>query len=198
MAIARALANDPKVLLSDEATSALDPETTASILQLLQRINQQLGLTIVLITHEMEVIKAICDRAAILDAGHVAEIGPVIDLFSAPQSEVAKSLTRSALHIDLPDEVRQQLLTEPGEGRAPIVRLSFVGDQVNKPILASISEKFSVEANIMQATLSEFNHNGWGLPCVNCWVRQHKWSRPWTISNSKVKVEVRGYVSIDA
>ena len=95
VAIARALANDPKVLLCDEATSALDPQTTKSILKLLKRVNEELGITIVLITHEMAVIKEICDRVAVMENGYVVEEGSIIDIFSKPQAEVTRNFIAS-------------------------------------------------------------------------------------------------------
>ena len=107
--IARALASKPKVLLSDEATSALDPETTRSILDLLQRINRELGLTIVLITHEMRVIKQICDRIAVMDAGRVVESGKVLSVFRAPQSDVTRSLIGDVISAELPESVLQRV-----------------------------------------------------------------------------------------
>jgi D-methionine transport system ATP-binding protein len=120
--IARALANQPKVLLSDEATSALDPETTRSILELLRRINRELGLTIVLITHQMEVIKAVCDRMAVMDAGRVIEHGAVIDVFRQPQHEVTRALIGDVISQELPrgvlERVRARLAdTRAGTGR---------------------------------------------------------------------------------
>ncbi|MEN3295711.1 MAG: D-methionine transport system ATP-binding protein, partial [Burkholderiales bacterium] len=101
--IARALANDPKVLLSDEATSALDPETTRSILELLRRINRELGLTIVLITHQMEVIKQICDRVAVMEAGRVIEQGAVLDIFREPQHQVTRAMIGDVIAQELPE-----------------------------------------------------------------------------------------------
>src|SRR5690625_370971 len=100
--IARALANDPKVLLSDEATSALDPETTRSILELLKRINKELGLTIVLITHQMEVIKMICDRVAVMESGEVIEQGNVLDIFRKPKHPITRSMIGDVISDELP------------------------------------------------------------------------------------------------
>ncbi|HHF6122636.1 TPA: methionine ABC transporter ATP-binding protein, partial [Haemophilus influenzae] len=104
VAIARALASDPKVLLCDEATSALDPATTQSILQLLKEINRTLGITILLITHEMEVVKQICDQVAVIDQGRLVEQGTVGEIFANPKTELAQEFIRSTFHISLPDE----------------------------------------------------------------------------------------------
>ena len=103
--IARALASQPDVLLSDEATSALDPETTRSILDLLRKINRELGLTIVLITHQMEVIKQVCDRVAVLDAGRVVELGRVIDVFLKPSHDLTRALIGEVISQELPPSV---------------------------------------------------------------------------------------------
>src|SRR3990167_4115251 len=116
VAIARALAADPAVLLSDEATSALDPETTAAILTLLKKINQQLNLTIIIITHEMEVVKAICDRVAVIDHGRIIEQGTVIDIFTQPKNEITKKLTQAALHLELPANIQNKIKTQAFPG----------------------------------------------------------------------------------
>src|SRR5699024_5335803 len=139
--IARALANNPKVLLSDEATSALDPETTRSILELLKRINKELGLTIVLITHEMEVIKMICDRMAVMEGGKVIEQGSVLDVFQAPSHPVTRAMIGDVIAQGLPGgamaRLRAQLAADSStSGRNHILRLAFVGSGVQQPLLS--------------------------------------------------------------
>ena len=153
VAIARALACEPKVLLSDEATSSLDPETTLSILSLLKNINQELGLTILLITHEMQVIKHICDRAAVLDHGKIVEIAPVIELFTRPKSEVAKSFTQAEMHVEVPAIIKAQLKDTPTAGYFPLFRLAFVGEKTEEPFIVSLYTRFKVVANILQANM---------------------------------------------
>ena len=143
--IARALANDPDVLLCDEATSALDPKTTKSILKLLKRINEQMGLTIMLITHEMEVIKEICHRVVVIENGAVIESGMVVDIFAAPKHPTTKSFVEA-----IPHELTEDLLI-PLEG--DIYRLFFKGTQANKPILSQMIKKYDIEANILQGTI---------------------------------------------
>lgn len=125
--IARALANDPAVLLCDEATSALDPETTHSILALLKDINARLGLTIVLITHEMAVVKDIADRVVVLDQGRVVEDGRVFDVFTAPVSDVARSFVGDLLNHDLPAPIAARLVEEEGADTNPLLRITFMG-----------------------------------------------------------------------
>ncbi|MAZ77212.1 MAG: DL-methionine transporter ATP-binding subunit [Legionellaceae bacterium] len=153
VAIARALATDPDVLLCDEATSALDPESTVNVLQLLKKINRELKLTILLITHEMDVIKNICDQVAVLSKGKIIESGNVLDIFAEPKAEETKRLTQAALHLELPLSMQEKLQAEPAEGLNPVVRIVFVGESANEPIATSLQQKFNVSVNILQADL---------------------------------------------
>ncbi|MFC5386071.1 methionine ABC transporter ATP-binding protein [Aquamicrobium segne] len=133
--IARALAAEPALLLSDEATSALDPETTRSILALLREINRQLGLTIILITHEMEVVRSIADRVAVIDAGRIIEEGPVWKVFADPQEEITKSLLQG-MRPQLPLEFMQKL--SPNLGSEAVLRVDIVGETALGPLLADL------------------------------------------------------------
>lgn len=154
--IARALANHPQLLLCDEATSALDPETTQSILRLLAEINQRLGITIVLITHSMDVIRTICDRVAVIDAGQVVEMGQVLDVFLHPQHEVTQSLlSESGLDADGWQEFAEQV-----EGR--LLRLSFKGAATSAPVLSQISREFNVDLSILQGAVSRIKDTPYG------------------------------------
>ena len=139
IAIARALASDPEVLLCDEATSALDPQTTESILALLQKINRERGITVILITHQMSVIEQICHRVAILDHGAVAEIGRVEDVFSNPQSKAGR-------HLVSPDKA---LPISKWDG--PVARLAFNGTMVEEPVIASLAAKEQILVSILGA-----------------------------------------------
>lgn len=145
--IARALANDPKVLLCDEATSALDPSTTASILQLLKKINRELGITVVLITHEMEVVQEICHRVAVMENGEVVETGDVYDIFSNPQTELTKQFVQTIHTLELPD----RLLT----GRkGPIIQITFRGETAEDSIISETLREFAVNANILHGQIT--------------------------------------------
>jgi len=145
--IARALANDPKVLLCDEATSALDPSTTASILALLKKINEELGITIVLITHEMEVVQEICHRVAVMENGAVVEIGDVYDIFSDPQTELTKQFVQTIHTLELPD----RLLT----GRkGPIIQITFRGETAEDSIISETLREFNVKTNILHGQIT--------------------------------------------
>ncbi|HZG14155.1 MAG TPA: methionine ABC transporter ATP-binding protein [Candidatus Bathyarchaeia archaeon] len=145
--IARALANSPKVLLCDEATSALDPMTTSSILELLREINRKLGLTIVLITHEMHVVKEICHRVAIMANGHVLEEGDVYQIFAKPQQQLTKQFVRTVIDVQLPDH-----LLEP-KAESELVRISLLADQAEKPMFDKLIRSFQVQANILHGKI---------------------------------------------
>lgn len=135
--IARALVHDPTILLCDEATSALDPETTQSILSLLREINQRLGLTIILITHEMAVIRDICDRVVVLEQGRVVEQGPVWQVFGNPQHEVSKTLLAPLQH-GLPEDLQARLAQAPQPGASIVLDLHFTGDRDQEPDLGAL------------------------------------------------------------
>ncbi len=153
VAIARALATQPKILLCDEMTSALDPETTYSILKLIKSINQKLGVTVLLITHEMQVIKEIADRVAVLENAEIVEEARVIDLFARPKSPITKSLLNSAIKLELPPSIQAQLVEKQLPDTHPIFRIEFVGDVASKPIIDELTHRFKIRVNILQANL---------------------------------------------
>lgn len=155
--IARALANHPRLLLSDEATSALDPETTQSILALLQDINRQIGLSIVLITHEMSVIRTLCDRLAVLERGRLVESGPVSGVFLHPRHPVTRSLLTES---GLPDEAELALLRRHASG--PLLRLTFLGEATYAPLLSQTSRETGLEFNILQGTIGRIKDMPYG------------------------------------
>ena len=149
VAIARALANDPKVLLCDEATSALDPQTTKSILSLLKEVNAKLGITIVLITHEMHVIKEICDRVAVMEGGEIKESGNVFDIFATPQSEVGKEFVASTNSLHKVYELIES--NSPLAQLAPdesLIKLAFTANNAQESLLHEAAIRFEVKTNI--------------------------------------------------
>lgn len=152
VAIARALANDPTILLCDEATSALDPQTTGAILQLLKDLNRKLGLTIVVITHEMEVVKNICLKAAVMDAGRIIETGDVFTIFSQPQHPVTRNFVRTTSNLSKIDilirDNSPMVRLKPGEVMA---RLLYIHADVSEPLISYASRAFDVEINIILA-----------------------------------------------
>lgn len=150
VAIARALANDPTVLLCDEATSALDPQTTKSILKLLKQVNEKLGITIVLITHEMSVIKDICDRVAVMENGYVVEEGSLVDIFAKPQVEVTKNFIHSTSSLAKIYELIEENspVTQLKEGQY-LVKLNYDAVSTSKALISEISRDFQVDTNII-------------------------------------------------
>lgn len=144
--IARALANDPTVLLCDEATSALDPSTTKSILDLLKKINRELGITIVLITHEMEVVKDICDRVAVMQNGKIIELGTVYDIFTNPKEELTKSFINSVLQFELPEHLLQNRT-------GTIIKIQLKGDIAKEAVVSDMLQKFHVKGNILHGKM---------------------------------------------
>lgn len=155
--IARALATEPSILLCDEATSALDPKTTESILRLLKRINKEMGVTILLITHQMQVIQMICNKVAVMENGQVVEQGTVLDVFSNPRVPVTKEFVRTVINDQIPESILGLLHTET---RPYVVeRLKFVGSSVKKPVISEICRIEGVEMNILGATVQELEEN---------------------------------------
>ena len=150
VAIARALANDPNVLLCDEATSALDPQPTKAILRLLKNLNEKLGITVVIITHEMAVVKEICDRVAVMEHGRVVEQGEVFNVFADPQQEITRSFIHTTSNLrkieELIEEDSPVVQLKPGE---LIVRLSYIQRNVSEPLISTVSRKFDIVLNII-------------------------------------------------
>ncbi|WOV86445.1 methionine ABC transporter ATP-binding protein [Sporosarcina oncorhynchi] len=158
--IARALSNDPQVLLCDEATSALDPETTDSILDLLTDINDKLGLTIVLITHEMHVIRKICHRVAVMEAGKVVEMGNVLDVFQSPKEQITKRFVSQITQTAGAEQALQHLKAESTGGT--LVKLVFVGDRTEQPVLSTMIRRFDIDVNIVQGDISHTKGGAYG------------------------------------
>lgn len=150
VAIARALANDPEILLCDEATSALDPKTTIQILDLLKKLNKELGLTIVLITHEMQVVKEICNKVAVMEDGQVIEENDIVSIFSQPKEALTKDFIRTATHID---QALETIIQHPSltklSGDEVLVEFSYVGEQTSEPLIAQLYSKYHVVTNIL-------------------------------------------------
>ena len=154
VAIARALANDPAILLCDEATSALDPTTTRSILRLLRRLKEQLGLTVVIITHQMEVIKEICDKVAVMEGGKIVETGDVFSIFASPRSEVTRRFIRSTSNLSKVEE----LIAEDSpvvrlQKDEQLVRFTYIQKNVSEPLISAISRMYEVTMNIIFASI---------------------------------------------
>ena len=160
--IARALANDPILLLSDESTSALDPQTTSSILNLLKDINRQLKLTILLITHDMSVIKEICDRVAVIDNSRIVEIGDALDIFSRPGTDTSRSFIKNLVDKEIPAELLHRSPTAPGSSGSQLIKLSFIGSAAGEPVLSGMLRRFPVDANILYGHVDRIRDTAFG------------------------------------
>lgn len=195
VAIARALASDPKVLLCDEATSALDPATTQSILELLKEINRKLNITILLITHEMDVVKSICHEVAIIGDGELVEKGSVGDIFAHPKTELAHQFIRSTLDLSIPDDYQARLQPTRVQGSYPLVRLEFTGATVDAPLMSQISRKFNIDVSILSSDLDYAGGVKFGMMVAEIFGDEENDNAAIQyLRDNKVKVEVLGYV----
>ena len=155
--IARALATQPEILLCDEATSALDPQTTESILRLLRRVNREMGVTILLITHQMQVIQMICNRVAVMEHGRVVEEGSVLEVFGRPREEITRRFVRTVINDQIPESFYDAIRAENRHYR--LERLKFIGDSVNEPVIAELCRRPGLEVNIVGANISEMQQS---------------------------------------
>lgn len=195
VAIARALANNPKILLCDEATSALDPATTYSILSLLKDINRKMGITILLITHEMEVVKTICDEVAILNKGKLIEQGSIAEIFSHPKHKLTKHFIDSAVKVHIPPNYKSKLTNTYEEGKHLLVRLEISGQSEANAALSDITRQYAVSCNIICAQMDYINEIKFGvilvefkgLPDKELFAAEY-------LKNKNIKVNILGYV----
>ncbi|WP_102347560.1 methionine ABC transporter ATP-binding protein [Bacillus sp. Marseille-P3661] len=158
--IARALATSPDILLCDEATSALDPQTTDSILKLLKQINREYGITIMMITHEMHVIREICDRVAVMEYGNVVEEGSVFDVFSQPKTQTAQNFVKTVMQDAIPSSVLSLLNNK--EGGANVYKITFVGENAGSPILSEVAKKYNIDVNVLYGQITELQERPFG------------------------------------
>jgi D-methionine transport system ATP-binding protein len=159
--IARALANNADILLCDEATSALDPETTASIMKLLEDINAKYGITIIIITHEIDVVKAVCTKMAVMNQGSVVEYGKVIDIISNPQNEFTKKLLSHTENFNLPEDIIKIF------GHDSFLKITYLGTDSTKPILSNAIKNYNVDISILHGKIDYIKHTPVGTLIVN-------------------------------
>ncbi|AHF07025.1 methionine ABC transporter ATP-binding protein [Desulfitobacterium metallireducens] len=184
VAIARALANNPTVLLCDEATSALDPTTTKSILSLLKRINKEFNITIVLITHEMNVVKEICNRMAIMQDGRVIEEGSVYDLFASPQAVLTQEFIASVVSFEIPEVILKSC-------KGPLVKITFKGDVAGEGIISDTLQKFNVKGNFLHGSIEYIQELPLGIFIMELKGQKEEIARALQyIESREVKVEV--------
>lgn len=195
VAIARALASSPKVLLCDEATSALDPQTTRTILDLLKEINQQLGLTIFLITHEMEVVKQICDRIALLEQGKLVEEASLLKFLTSPQTSQGKNFVHALMRQELSPLIKSRLLTSPQPNSLPIVKITFHGIAAAEPIIFHLIQNIGLEINILQAQIELIKNETIGTMIIEVNDKENSLEKALMyLKNKGLQVEVIGYV----
>ena len=195
--IARALASDPKILLCDEATSALDPQTTKSILALIKDINKKLKLTVVVITHEMQVIKEICDKVAVISDGVIAERGSVLDVFTNPQHKITKEFISVLLSNDLPAAFRgNEISQEKTQGSLLLLRLIFLGEKADDPVLAEMIRNCKgLECTMLFGNLDEIHGVPFGRMIVGLSGAESSIQNALDFLSTKdVRVEVIDYV----
>ena len=195
VAIARALASDPKVLLCDEATSALDPATTQSILELLGEFNRKLHITILLITHEMDVVKSICHEVAIIGDGELVEKGTVGEIFAHPKTELAHQFIRSTLDLTIPEDYQARLQETRVNSSYPLVRLEFTGATVDAPLMTQITRKFNIDVSILSSDLDYAGGVKFGMMVAELFGNEADDNAAIQfLRDNNVKVEVLGYV----
>lgn len=193
--IARALATQPSILLCDEATSALDPQTTSSILDLLKKINREYNITILIITHEMAVIREICDRVAVIEAGKIIEEGTVFDVFSSPKTETARNFVSSVMNDQIPDSIKE--IVEKNAGLQKIFRINFIGNSAGQPLLSQLAKKFDIHINVLFGNITELQGTPFGNLIVEFQGAESEINRALMyISQEKVTVkEVKAHAS---
>lgn len=151
------------MLLCDEATSALDPQTTKSILELLLDINKKMHLTIVMITHQMEVVKTVCDRVAVIEHGDIIEEGSMIDVFTNPIHPTTKEFTKSVINAETPEMIKRKHLTDTYVPNSKLlVRISFIGDSAGEPIVSGMVKRFSVDVSILYGNIDQLKEMPFG------------------------------------
>ncbi|WP_353474841.1 ATP-binding cassette domain-containing protein [Salipiger sp. H15] len=192
--IARALATQPKVLLSDEATSALDPETTQTVLKLLGDINRDLGLTILLITHEMAVVRDIASHVAVIDGGRIVEAGATYDVFAAPQHPTTRSFLSGITGITLPSFIAGRLVAERPQGPSQeVIRITFAGKHATDPMLAMLTSELGIPVNILAGAIEEIGPHPFGNLLVSVEAERGAEARAY-LERHELLTEVLGYV----
>ena len=192
--IARALATRPKVLLSDEATSALDPETTQTVLKLLADINRDLGLTILLITHEMAVVRDIASHVAVIDGGRIVEQGTTYDVFADPKHSTTRSFLSGITGVTLPSFIADRLQPERPQGAAQeVIRITFAGRHATDPMLAMLTSELGIAVNILAGAIEEIGPHPFGNLLVSVEAGRGAEARAY-LERHELLTEVLGYV----
>ena len=193
--IARALANNPKILLCDDPTSALDPKTTMSILKLLLELRDKLNLTIVIITHQMEVIKECCDRVAVIDGGVISEMGSTLDLFTDPKEALTKRLVSAAVRRGLPELLRHtEIVPEYTDGAKAVIELLFLGPKADAPVIVEVAMQCKVKISMLGGSIDHIKNEPFGLMVVEVGGSRDEIKHAIEELQARVhKVEILGY-----
>lgn len=193
VAIARALANDPYLLLCDEATSALDPATTQSILQLLRDINQRLGITILLITHEMEVIKTVCNHVAVIDKGQLLIKGTLSEIVSNKENPIIKQFLNSSV-MTIPQELNKKLQKEPQDGLFPLVEVELNENISVEELLSIVYDKYKIPYKLLKADVEYLGDSNFGKLLLQLQGEEEKNQQAiYYFNQNKIQNTVRGY-----
>ncbi|GGN61852.1 methionine ABC transporter ATP-binding protein [Oceanobacillus indicireducens] len=192
--IARSLANKPKLLLCDEATSALDPETTTSILDLLVDINEKMGLTIILITHEMQVIRKICHRVAVMEEGKVVEMGDVLDVFLHPKQQITKKFVSQVMGNTEEEDAIPSMLQDNPEGK--LIKLQFIGESANKALISQLAKQFAIDINIIQGKITNTKAGSYGTLFVQITGEDAEIDRAILYVQTKTSVELEVILNV--
>lgn len=194
--IARALATEPKVLLCDEATSALDPETTQSILALLRQVNRELGITILLITHEIPVIKEICDRVAVIEGGRIVEEGETFAVFTRPRHPTTARFVEAVTGVELPSYLAGRIHPDAGPGDTAVVRITFTGENATAPVISRLSSTIGVDVNILAGRIDAIAGRPFGSLLVSVPASEPELAAVLgALKSLQLKAEVIGHVS---
>ena len=184
------------MLLCDEATSALDPETTQSILALLRQVNRELGLTILLITHEIPVIKAICDRVAVIEGGRIVEEGEVFEVFTRPRHPTTASFVETVTGVEVPGHLAGLIHAQARPGDAAVLRITFTGENATAPVISRLSTTIGVDVNILAGRIDAIGGKPFGSLLVSVPGREPGLAAVLGALNSlELKAEVIGHVS---
>lgn len=199
VAIARALVTNPKVLLCEEATAALDSKTKQLILQILHEINQRHKTTIVIITHEMEVIKTLCDRVSVLHQGEIVEQSSVLEFFTHPRSDIGKDFVKASARHEMPNSLRNSLRAKPAPNYNPILRIAFKDPDTQESFIGYVVQQFNLSVNIIQAHLEEIRESTVGIMTVEIIGDENETKRAIQFLEVKdIYVEVLGYAQRSA
>lgn len=199
VAIARALSSSPKILLCDEATSSLDPQSTHAILELLRAINHELGITILLITHEMDVVKTICHRVGVIHQGEIIEERDVIDMFTSAQTQVAKDLLKASSRMEIPSIIKSMLQQESTPNSGTILRITYQGDATSKPIIDHLIKEFYITVNILQGNIETIQEQIVGSMIIEIMGNHENIAKGIEfLRQNGLRIEILGYVKRDS